>query len=60
MKEKKLEIGIDEKVGIKKGLFLGMQHVLSMDLYVFPVILASIIGLSMAESTYMIQMCHSQ
>ena len=33
----KLTIGPNEPISIKQSLFLGLQHVLAMDVYVVPV-----------------------
>jgi NCS2 family nucleobase:cation symporter-2 len=52
-----LTVGIDDKVGIPKATLLGVQHVLAMDLYVFPLLLAGIIGLEFADTTFLISMC---
>ena len=48
MAENKSEliVGVNEKISIGKALFLGLQHVLSMDLYIMPLILGGAVGLS--------------
>ena len=50
-------IGVEEKIGLRKSLLLGMQHVLAMDLYLAPIIIAGLLALSTANTTYFIQMC---
>ncbi len=53
----KLIVGVNDKVPIGQSIVLGIQHLLSMDLYVFPLLLASLVGLNFADSTFLIQMC---
>ncbi|WP_130859722.1 uracil-xanthine permease family protein [Gracilibacillus phocaeensis] len=50
-------VGIDEKIGVKKAFLLGLQHVLAMDLYIAPIIIAGILSLSTANMSFFIQMC---
>lgn len=51
-----LIIGINDKVSLGKSIFLGLQHVLSMDLYIMPIILSGMIGLSTGDTAFFIQM----
>ncbi|MDR2492677.1 MAG: purine/pyrimidine permease [Coriobacteriales bacterium] len=51
-----LTIGVDEKVGLGKGILLAVQHVLSMDLYVMPIILGGILGMATQELSFFISM----
>ena len=37
--DSQLIVGVNEKISCGKAAFLGMQHVLSMDLYIMPLIL---------------------
>lgn len=53
----RLIVGVNDKVPIGQSVILGMQHLLSMDLYVFPLLLASLVGLNFTDSTFLIQMC---
>lgn len=53
----KLIVGVNEKVKPGKAILLAFQHILSMDLYVFPILLAAMLGLSGADTSYLIQMC---
>ena len=53
----KLIVGVNDKVPIGQSIILGIQHLLSMDLYVFPLLLASLVGLNFTDSTFLIQMC---
>lgn len=45
----------DEKLPVGKAFLLGLQHVLAMDVYVVPFIIASILSLSIADSASLIQ-----
>ncbi|MGF1685698.1 purine/pyrimidine permease [Photobacterium japonica] len=47
---------IDEKISIPRSLSLGAQHVLAMDLYIVPIILASLLSLTVADTSSLIQM----
>ena len=49
--------GIDEKISWKKASLLGMQHVLAMDLYIAPIIIAGLLALNTMNTTFFIQMC---
>ncbi len=51
----KLTVGPEDDLSLGQSLVLGIQHVLAMDVYVVPFIIASIIGLSTAQSSVMIQ-----
>ena len=51
-----LIVGVNEKISCGKAAFLGMQHVLSMDLYIMPVILGAAIGLVGGELSFFLQM----
>ncbi|WHZ00806.1 nucleobase:cation symporter-2 family protein [Neobacillus sp. YX16] len=50
-------VGVDEKIGWGKALLLGMQHVLAMDLYIAPIIIAGLLALDTMNTTFFIQMC---
>lgn len=50
-----LSVGPDEKVPFGQAILLGLQHVLAMDVYVPPFIIATAIALSPAASTGLIQ-----
>lgn len=45
----------DEKVSVSKSAFLGLQHVLAMDIYVVPFLIAILIGLESGASSALIQ-----
>ena len=47
--DSQLIVGVNEKISCGKAAFLGMQHVLSMDLYIMPLILGAAIGLAGGE-----------
>lgn len=51
-----LNIGVDEKVGPAKAVLLATQHVLSMDLYIMPLILGGILGLASGELSFFLSM----
>ncbi len=49
-------INIDEKISIPRSISLGAQHVLAMDLYIVPIILAGLLSLTVADTSSLIQM----
>lgn len=55
MKKSKLTVGPNDSLSIGQSALLGIQHVLAMDVYVVPFIIASIIGLTTKESSALIQ-----
>ncbi|MFF2447879.1 uracil-xanthine permease family protein [Neobacillus sp. NPDC058068] len=50
-------VNIDEKISWGKAFLLGMQHVLAMDLYIAPIIIAGLLSLDSMNTTFFIQMC---
>lgn len=52
-----LLIGVNDKIGPVKALLLGLQHVLAMDLYIAPIIIAGILSLDASNASFFIQMC---
>lgn len=50
-------VGVDEKISWGKAFLLGMQHVLAMDLYIAPIIIAGLLALDSMNTTFFIQMC---
>ena len=50
-------VGVDEKISFKTSILLGMQHVLAMDLYLAPIIIAGLLSLTTENTTFFIQMC---
>ena len=58
MEERKSEliVGVNEKISFGKAAFLGLQHVLSMDLYIMPLILGAAIGLAGGDLSFFLQM----
>lgn len=54
--DSQLIVGVNEKISCGKAAFLGMQHVLSMDLYIMPLILGAAIGLVGGELSFFLQM----
>lgn len=52
-----LVVGVDDKIGAGKAFLLGLQHVLAMDLYIAPIIIAGILALSTEDTSFFIQMC---
>ncbi|MFD1899825.1 nucleobase:cation symporter-2 family protein [Enterococcus termitis] len=54
-KQSALTVGPNDDLSIGQSMLLGIQHVLAMDVYVVPFIIASIIGLTTKESSALIQ-----
>jgi len=50
-------VGINEKISWGRAFLLGMQHVLAMDLYIAPIIIAGLLSLDSMNTTFFIQMC---
>lgn len=51
----KLTVGPNDDLSMGQSALLGIQHVLAMDVYVVPFIIASIIGLTTKEASLLIQ-----
>ncbi|MBL4951807.1 purine permease [Neobacillus sp. YIM B02564] len=56
-KDNNILIGVDDKISIGKAFLLGAQHVLAMDLYIAPIIIAGLLSLSTVNTSFFIQMC---
>lgn len=56
-KNTNITIGVEEKISWGKATLLGMQHVLAMDLYIAPIIIAGLLSLDTMNTTFFIQMC---
>lgn len=56
-KNPQLVVGVDEKISIGKAFLLGLQHVLAMDLYIAPIIIAGLLTLDHSSTSFFIQMC---
>ncbi|MGX7111724.1 uracil-xanthine permease family protein [Gemella cuniculi] len=54
-KNSHLTIGVEENIPFSQSLILGLQHVLAMDVYVPPFILATALALSPGEAAGLIQ-----
>lgn len=52
-----LVVGVDEKISLSKAFVLGLQHVLAMDLYIAPIIIAGLLSLDTSSTSFFIQMC---
>ncbi len=50
-------VGVNDKIGFQKAFILGLQHVLAMDLYIAPIIIAGLLSLSTENTSFFIQMC---
>lgn len=50
-----LTVQPDEKISVVKSVILGFQHVLAMDIYVVPFLIAMLIGLQPNQSSALIQ-----
>ena len=53
--ESNLMIGPDEQVPVSEATLLGLQHVLAMDVYVPPIILAGLLAMGAADSQGLLQ-----
>lgn len=51
-----LLVGVEDKISIGEAFVLGLQHVLAMDLYIIPIILAGILSLDTTNTAFLIQM----
>jgi len=47
---------VEENISVGKSIFVGLQHVLAMDLFIPPIILAGLLSFSVTESALLIQM----
>lgn len=54
-KSQHLTVLPDEKISFSKSVILGLQHVLAMDVYVVPFLIAMLIGLQADQSSALIQ-----
>lgn len=52
-----LIIGVNDKVSYPKAFVLGLQHVLAMDLYIAPIIIAGLLSLTIENTAFFVQMC---
>lgn len=50
-----LLVGPDDKIGMGEAGFLGLQHVLAMDIYVPPIILASMMAMGLGDQMGLLQ-----
>ncbi|AUI71049.1 nucleobase:cation symporter-2 family protein [Companilactobacillus alimentarius] len=50
-----LLVGPDDKVGLGEAGFLGLQHVLAMDIYVPPIILAGMMSMGLGDQMSLLQ-----
>ncbi|WP_373426129.1 uracil-xanthine permease family protein [Paenibacillus radicibacter] len=55
MKSQHLVISPDAKISFSQSTLLGLQHVLAMDVYVVPFLIAMLVGLSAGQSSALIQ-----
>lgn len=55
MKTQQLTVLPDEKVSLGQSSLLGLQHVMAMDVYVVPFLIAMLIGLQSGQSSALIQ-----
>lgn len=51
-----LTVGVDDPVSPLKAFALGLQHVLAMDVYIAPFVMAGILSLTVSETASFIQM----
>lgn len=52
-----LVVGVDDKISVGKAFLLGLQHVLAMDLYIAPIIIAGLLTMDASSTSFFIQMC---
>lgn len=52
-----LVVGVDDKISVGKAFLLGLQHVLAMDLYIAPIIIAGLLTMDSSSTSFFIQMC---
>ncbi|MEF9953589.1 MAG: solute carrier family 23 protein, partial [Clostridium sp.] len=55
-REVKLIADVDDKIPVSQSIFLGIQHVLAMDIYIVPIILAGALAMGIGEKSFLIQM----
>lgn len=55
--ETSMIIGVNDKVSAPKAIILGLQHVLAMDLYIAPIIIAGLLSLTIENTAFFVQMC---
>lgn len=55
--ETSMIIGVNDKVSAPKAVILGLQHVLAMDLYIAPIIIAGLLSLTIENTAFFVQMC---
>ncbi len=53
--ESHLLVTPDEALSLGKSIFLGLQHLLAMDIYIVPFIIAGVLALSVNDSAFLIQ-----
>jgi len=51
----RLTVGPDDKLNMRQTILLGLQHLLAMDIYVQPFVIASILGLASAQTSGLIR-----
>lgn len=49
-------VDIDERVSVPRSIMLALQHVLAMDIYIVPIILAGILAMEVGETSTLVQM----
>ncbi|WNS75173.1 solute carrier family 23 protein [Bacillus sp. DTU_2020_1000418_1_SI_GHA_SEK_038] len=54
--EIQLVANVDDKIPAGQAIFLGFQHVLAMDLYIVPIILAGALSMGVSDKSFLIQM----
>lgn len=50
-----LLVGPDDKIGLGEAGFLGLQHVLAMDIYVPPIVLAGMMAMGLGDQMGLLQ-----
>lgn len=51
-----ITVDVDERVSMPRSIMLAIQHVLAMDIYIVPIILAGMLAMSVGETSTLVQM----
>ena len=51
-----ITVGVDERTSVPRSLVLAVQHVLAMDIYIVPIVLAGMLAMGVRETSTLVQM----
>lgn len=51
-----ITVGVDERVSLPRSIMLAVQHVLAMDIYIVPIVLAGMLAMDIGETSTLVQM----